>query len=268
MLLACARLWGGGPKCPPSCPAPSSPLSLWGKQRVAAAALVRAGPDLWPCLTLVSTEPCDKTRPQERGFNKLYRFLELRVGDFPEDRLCLAGGLCTVGTWLPLSSSAVSTAATLYLSLTTWKYYPPPDPVPLQLGCRFSNIPSRGGRAGPGGPSNGLWDAWLGWTRPGLACPATTPSLSSLLLTGATGNQAGHRFASVSLAVKWAQISHPFHLPTRWATLGRLTVFVSVLPVWALEIQRRGEKNNPILVGARGSVRNLGYLNVIILLWL
>lgn len=38
-------------------------------------------------------QPCDEAWPQERGFNKRYRFLELRLGDFPEDRLCLAGGL-------------------------------------------------------------------------------------------------------------------------------------------------------------------------------
>lgn len=68
---------------------------------MAAAAGVRAGPDLWPCLTFVPTEPCDKPRPQERGFNKRYRFLELRRGNFPEDRLCLAGGLRAVGTRLP-----------------------------------------------------------------------------------------------------------------------------------------------------------------------
>lgn len=45
------------------------------------------------CLTWVPTKPCDETRPQERGFNKRYRFLELRLRDFPEeDLLCLAGG--------------------------------------------------------------------------------------------------------------------------------------------------------------------------------
>lgn len=70
------------------------------EHRVAAAIRVQAGPDPWPCLTLVPTKPCDKTRPQERGFNKRYRFLELRLGDFPEDRLCLAGGLCAAGTEL------------------------------------------------------------------------------------------------------------------------------------------------------------------------
>lgn len=104
-------------------------------------------------------QPCHKTRPQERGFNKRYRFLELRLGDFPEDRLCLTGGLCTVGTRLPLSSSAVSTAATLYLSLTTWKYYP------LQAQCPYScsaTSPAAGGRAGPEGPSNGAWGCWAG----------------------------------------------------------------------------------------------------------
>lgn len=38
VLSACARLWGGGHQRPPSCRAPASPLSLWGEQRVAAAA--------------------------------------------------------------------------------------------------------------------------------------------------------------------------------------------------------------------------------------
>lgn len=81
-------LWGAADACLPAQP-PSCSLSLQGEQRVAAAARARASPDLRPCLTLVPAKPCDATRPQERGFNKRYRFLELRLGGFPEeDRLC------------------------------------------------------------------------------------------------------------------------------------------------------------------------------------
>ncbi|KFO20988.1 hypothetical protein H920_17601 [Fukomys damarensis] len=66
--------------------------------------------------------PCDKTRPQERGFNKRYRFLELRLGDFPEDRLCLASELLTVEPRLPPSSTAPA-AATSCLILAAWKRF-------------------------------------------------------------------------------------------------------------------------------------------------
>lgn len=170
---------------------------------------------------MVPTKPCDETRPQERGFNKRYRFLELRLGDFPEDRLCLAGGLCTAGTRLPLSSSTVSAAATLYLSLTTWKYAPPPHPppraqCPYSLAVSSATSPAVVGKAGPEGASNSLWDAWAELDQAGPpGYPETLPPLSSLPLTGALGNQAWRRFASVCLVAKWTQISHRYHLFTR-----------------------------------------------------
>lgn len=138
-------VWRWEPYTLPSCPTPPPPSASGEEHRVAAAARVRASPDLWPCLTLVPTKPCDETRPQERGFNKHYRFLELRLRDFPEDRLCLAGGLCTEGTRLLPSSSAAPTAATLYLSLTTWKYSTPPGPAPLWFGCQVGTSPRGGG---------------------------------------------------------------------------------------------------------------------------
>lgn len=93
MLSLCRVCVRGTARKPTFLPSPDLPLQPLGEQRVAAVARVQVCPGLWPCLTLVLTKPCDETRPQERGFNKRCRFLELRLGDFPEDRLCLAGGL-------------------------------------------------------------------------------------------------------------------------------------------------------------------------------
>lgn len=158
---------------------------------MAAVSGVRACPDLRPCLTLVPTKPCDETRPQERGFNKRYRFLELRLGDFPEDRLCLAGGLRAAGTRLPLSSSALSTAATLDLSLTTWKSSPLGAGPPGWVAVAAS--PGTGGRAGPGAPPNASGMLGAGWARPGPLGSRNSPP-PSRPLPRAVGDRAGHRF--------------------------------------------------------------------------
>lgn len=140
---------------------------------------------------------------------------------------------------------------------------PPPGPVPLQLVQQHPQqqgaepiqrvLPMASGVVG------------LGWTRPGPRCPETD-SLSSLPLTGATGNQAGHRFASVLLAAKWTQISHPFHLTTRRAARRSHSFCFHLCRFGPWKSREEGK--NPLLVGARGSVRNLGCLDSIISVWL
>ncbi|KAF7461129.1 hypothetical protein GHT09_015750 [Marmota monax] len=91
--------WRPVPAFQPAC---SSLPGLWQKPRGCELAQTVALPDVGP------HKPCDETRPQERGFNKRYRFLELRLGDFPEDRLCLAGGWAA-GTRLPPASHYLET---------------------------------------------------------------------------------------------------------------------------------------------------------------
>lgn len=172
---------------------PPSPPSLRGGQRVAAAAGVRACPDLRPCLTLVPTEPCDETRPQERGLKKRYRFPGTPTRRLPRRRPAVPGGrLRAAGTRLPLSSSAVSAAATLDLSLTTWKYSPSQHRAPAarpSVQHRPGNETARGGRAGPGAlPQPRGHRGQAGGPR----APRTRP-LSSPPLTG-------------ELAAGWAQI--------------------------------------------------------------
>lgn len=223
---------------------------------MAAVSGVRACPDLRPCLTLVPTKPCDETRPQERGFNKRYRFLELRLGDFPEDRLCLAGGLRAAGTRLPLSSSALSTAATLDLSLTTWKSSPlgagPPGWVSV------SSIPGNRGQGRSRGSSQRLWDAR------GRLDQAGTPGVQKL--TPSLTAPAKGSWRSGWAQIYWQQQGHkcPVHFicPPGW-TLGRPTVPVPVLLAWK---SRAG--GNPTLAGARGSVRNVEFFGAFVSGWL
>lgn len=143
---------------------PTPPSASGEEHRVAAAIRVQAGPDPWPCLTLVPTKPCDKTRPQERGFNKRYRFLELRLGDFPEDRLCLAGGLCAAGTELctagtrlfPSSSAVPASCHPLSQSDYLERLHPSGPSVPMAW-LSFQHQPQEWwSRADPGGPSSDL----------------------------------------------------------------------------------------------------------------
>lgn len=166
----------GGPvdACLPAQP-PSCSLSLQGERRVAAAARARASPDLRPCLTLVPTKPCDATRPQERGFNKRYRFLELRLGGFPEeDRLCVTVPAAPFLLRCPRSRPPS-------LSQSDYLETPPAPPAgaPCPSGWAFSSATSLGapGTAHPESPPEGPWDARAGPDKPGTpGHPETHPS--------------------------------------------------------------------------------------------
>ena len=153
---------------------------------MAATIRVQAGPDLWPCLTLVPTKPCDETRPQERGFNKRYRFLELRLGDFPEDRLCLAGGLgaagtelCTAGTGLFPSSSAVPASCQPLSQSDYLERLQRPGPSTPMAWLSVQHQPLEWwGMGDPGGPSSDLQDAWTELSRaetPDVQKPTHSP---------------------------------------------------------------------------------------------
>lgn len=98
-------------------PGTAAEPTSWPRPSSIFSAGAQASPGLQPCLTLVPSKPCDEPRPQERGFNKRYRFLELRLGDFPEDRLCLAGGCVPRGVGCPflLCSCSCRRAVSLWL---------------------------------------------------------------------------------------------------------------------------------------------------------
>lgn len=208
---------------------------------------------------MVLTKPCDKTRPQERGFNKRYRFLELRLGDFPEDRLCLAGGPCTAGTRLPLSSSAVFTAATLYLSLTTWKYSTPLDPAPTawlsdQQHPRSGRarlvqrvLPSALGCSCPAAPG---WALGVSKTHPLSSLPLTRPA-----------SKPGWTQICLSVTNRKRDTNLPPHFicPPDWDRLaGRHMISVSVL-LFGPWKSREGEKKSHF-GGDEGVIRKLGVL--------
>lgn len=182
---------------------------------MATAARVRASPDLWPCLTLVPTKPCDATRPQERGFNKRYRFLELRLGGFPEE-----ARLCTTG---PATPFLLRCARSRTPSLSQSDYLEtPPLTAPLHSGGPCPSSWARSAATSLGAARCSGWAGPAG--TPG--CRGTHPLiLAPDPLTPATGSQAGHRFASVFLAVNGHKPHPPsitpFHLSTRPGPLSR-----------------------------------------------
>ena len=236
--------------CPPSCPASPPPTSASGEaRRVAAAARVRAGPDLRPCLTLVPTKPCDEARPQERGFNKRYRFLELRLGDFPEDRLCLAGGLCArrggggvgkKGQAAPFLLRCPHSCHPLSQSDYLEILRPAGPSAPAAGAVRSVASPGAERWGDPEGPPHSLWDAQAEPDQAGSpGGPETRPQQGQLATKLDTDSPQCH----------WLQNGHNLPLPVICPPdgghlVGTQAITVSVWLVRALEIQRGGEKSH------------------------
>lgn len=156
--------WGGYHTCLllPSSPPPAS--ASGEEHRVAAAIRVQAGPDLWPCLTLVPTKPCDETRPQERGFNSVIASWNSNSATSPKTGCAWRAGCARRGPncaprgpGCSLPPPLSPQAATPSLSLTTWKDSPLPGPSTPMAWLSVQHQPQEWwAMADPGGPSSDL----------------------------------------------------------------------------------------------------------------